>query len=132
MVPSQRIEVGVLGATGMVGQQFISLLASHPWFKPSWLAASERSEGKSYREAASWRLPEDPPAGIGDVTVEACIPGRGPQLIFSALDANAAKDIEPEFAKAGHNSTARRNEVSASANLAFSNCEYPVHHESVA
>ena len=102
MAPSQRIDVGVLGATGMVGQQFIALLASHAWFKPSWLAASERSAGKSYREAASWRLPEDPPAGIGDVKVEACIPGRGPQLIFSALDANAAKDIEPEFAKAGH------------------------------
>ena len=62
MAPSQRIDVGVLGATGMVGQQFISLLASHPWFKPSWLAASERAEGKTYREAASWRLPEDPPA----------------------------------------------------------------------
>ena len=102
MAPSQRIDVGVLGATGMVGQQFISLLASHPWFKPSWLAASERSEGKTYREAASWRLPEDPPASIGDVKVEACVPGRGPQLIFSALDANAAKDIEPEFARAGH------------------------------
>ena len=102
MAPSQRIDVGVLGATGMVGQQFMSLLAAHPWFKPSWLAASERSEGKSYREAASWRLPEDPPAAIGDVKVEACIPGRGPQLIFSALDANAAKDIEPEFARAGH------------------------------
>ena len=102
MAPSQRIDVGVLGATGMVGQQFISLLASHPWFKPSWLAASERSEGKSYREAASWRLPEDPPAGIGDVKVDGCVPGRGPQLIFSALDATAAKDIEPEFARAGH------------------------------
>jgi len=102
MAPSQRIDVGVLGATGMVGQQFISLLASHPWFKPSWLAASERSEGKTYREAASWRLPEDPPAGIGDVKVDGCVPGRGPQLIFSALDATAAKDIEPEFARAGH------------------------------
>src|SRR4029453_10088730 len=102
MAPSRRIDVGVLGATGMVGQHFIPLLASHGCFKPSWLAASERSEGKSYREAASWRLPEDPPAGIGDLKVDACIPGRGPQLIFSALDANAAKDIEPKFAKAGH------------------------------
>src|SRR5215217_125771 len=99
---SQRIDVGVLGATGMVGQQFISLLADHPWFRPSWLAASERSEGKLYRDAASWRLPEDAPASIGGVQVEGCIPGRGPRLIFSALDANAAKDIEPEFARAGH------------------------------
>jgi aspartate-semialdehyde dehydrogenase len=98
----ERIDVGVLGATGMVGQQFIRLLANHPWFRPAWLAASERSEGRSYRDAASWRLPEDPPAEIADLMVEACVPGRGPRLIFSALDANAAKDIEPAFARAGH------------------------------
>src|SRR5215217_2021453 len=102
MVKQQRVEVGVLGATGMVGQQFVCQLAKHPWFKPSFLAASERSEGKSYRDAASWRLPEDPPPSIGGVQVEGCIPGRGPRLIFAALDANAAKDIEPEFARAGH------------------------------
>jgi len=98
----ERMDVGVLGATGMVGQQFISLLANHPWFRPRWLAASERSEGRAYRDAASWRLPEDPPAQIADLTVEACVPGRGPRLIFSALDANAAQDIEPAFARAGH------------------------------
>jgi aspartate-semialdehyde dehydrogenase len=98
----RRMDVGVLGATGMVGQQFICQLADHPWFRPAWLAASERSEGRAYREAASWRLPEDPPAHIADLKVDACIPGRGPRLIFSALDANAAKDIEPAFARAGH------------------------------
>jgi aspartate-semialdehyde dehydrogenase len=98
----QRIEVGVLGATGMVGQQFVSQLAKHPWFKPVWLAASERSEGRAYRDAASWRLPEDPPSEIADVKVEGCVPGRGPKLMFSALDANAAKDLEPAFARAGH------------------------------
>jgi aspartate-semialdehyde dehydrogenase len=98
----ERIDVGVLGATGMVGQQFICQLANHPWFRPAWLAASERSEGKAYRDAASWRLPEDPPAEIAEAKVEGCVPGRGPRLIFSALDANAAKDIEPAFAKAGH------------------------------
>jgi aspartate-semialdehyde dehydrogenase len=86
----------------MVGQQFICQLAAHPWFKPSWLAASERSEGKAYKDAASWRLPEDPPADIAAARVDACVPGKGPRLIFSALDANAAKDIEPEFARAGH------------------------------
>ena len=96
------MDVGVLGATGMVGQQFICQLAAHPWFRPAWLAASERSEGRAYRDAASWRLPEDPPAEIADVKVEACVPGRGPRLIFSALDANAAKDLEPAFARAGH------------------------------
>jgi aspartate-semialdehyde dehydrogenase len=50
-----QIEVGVLGATGMVGQQFIALLATHPWFKVTWLGASQRSEGKAYRDAAAWR-----------------------------------------------------------------------------
>jgi aspartate-semialdehyde dehydrogenase len=98
----RRMDVGVLGATGMVGQQFICQLAAHPWFRPAWLAASERSEGRTYKEAASWRLPEDPPADIAGVKVEACVPGRGPRLIFSALDANAAKDLEPAFARAGH------------------------------
>lgn len=97
-----RIDVGVLGATGMVGQQFVRQLARHPWFRPAWLAASERSEGKTYQAAASWRLAEDPPPELAGVTVEACVPGRAPRLIFSALDATAAKDIEPEFATAGH------------------------------
>ena len=96
------MDVGVLGATGMVGQQFVTQLANHPWFRPAWLAASERSEGRAYRQAASWRLAEDPPGEVADITVEACVPGRGPRLMFSALDATAAKDIEPAFARAGH------------------------------
>jgi aspartate-semialdehyde dehydrogenase len=100
--PARRIEVGVLGATGMVGQQFIRLLADHPWFKPAWLAASERSEGRRYLEAASWRLGGPPPDVLSTTVVEACTPGRGPQLVFSGLDAGAAQDIEPAFARAGH------------------------------
>src|SRR6476661_5142634 len=99
---SKRIDVGVLGATGMVGQQFIRQLSGHPWFKPVWLGASERSEGRSYREAAAWRLSSQMPDELRDVRVDPCTPGRGPQLMFSALDANAAKDIEPAFAAAGH------------------------------
>jgi len=99
---SKRIDVGILGATGMVGQQFILQLVNHPWFRPVWFAASERSEGKSYGEAATWRLAYQLPDGIRAARVDACTPGRGPQLIFSALDANAAKDLEPAFAKAGH------------------------------
>jgi aspartate-semialdehyde dehydrogenase len=98
----RRTDVGVLGATGMVGQQFLVQLAAHPWFRPAWLAASERSEGRRYADAASWRLPEGPPAGVADLRVEACVPGRGPQLVFSALDAAAAAEIEPAFARAGH------------------------------
>ena len=98
----ERIDVGVLGATGMVGQQFIMQLAEHPWFRPVWLAASERSEGRSYADAAAWHLDGSPPAALASQRVEACTPGRGPRLMFSALDATAAKDIEPAFAQAGH------------------------------
>ena len=99
---TKRIEVGVLGATGMVGQQFIRQLTGHPWFRPVWLGASERSEGKTYAEAATWRLASQMPEELRDISVDSCTPGRGPRLMFSALDANAANDIEPAFAKAGH------------------------------
>lgn len=96
------IDVGILGATGMVGQQFIRLLDGHPLFRPGWLAASERSEGRLYRDAATWRLGGPVPAFTDGRRVEACTPGRGPRLMFSALDASAAKDLEPAFAAAGH------------------------------
>lgn len=99
---SKRIDVGVLGATGMVGQQFIRQLTGHPWFRPVWLGASERSEGKTYADAATWRLASPMPDDLRDARVDSCTPGRGPHLMFSALDANAAKDIEPAFAQAGH------------------------------
>jgi aspartate-semialdehyde dehydrogenase len=95
------IEVGVLGATGMVGQQFVRQLAGHPWFRTTWLAASERSEGRVYGDAA-WRLAEAPPPEVRGMRIDACVPGRGPKLVFSALDAAAAGEIEPAFAAAGH------------------------------
>ncbi|MGE3276774.1 MAG: aspartate-semialdehyde dehydrogenase [Vicinamibacterales bacterium] len=96
------IDVGILGATGVVGQQFVARLARHPWFRPTWLAASERSEGRQYRAVAPWRLAVPIPDGAGDRIVEPCIPGRGPKVVFSALDASAAGEIEPAFAAAGH------------------------------
>jgi|SRR5579862_7089555 len=99
---SHRIEVGVLGATGMVGQQFIARLADHPWFDLTWLAASERSQGKSYASAAAWRLAAPMPAKCREMPLHACEPGRGPKVVFSALDAAAADTLEAEFAKAGH------------------------------
>jgi aspartate-semialdehyde dehydrogenase len=86
----------------MVGQQFISRLARHPWFEVKWLAASERSEGKRYAEAAPWRLAAPMPDGVKDLTVEACVPGQGPKIVFSALDAKAADQLEAPFAAAGH------------------------------
>ena len=97
-----KIDVGVLGATGMVGQQFISRLANHPWFNLKWLAASERSEGKPYSQAAAWRLASPMPEVCRATTVDGCVPGRGPRVVFSALDAAAADTLEAEFAKAGH------------------------------
>jgi aspartate-semialdehyde dehydrogenase len=99
---SKRIDVGILGATGMVGQQFIRQLAGHPWFRAVWLGASERSEGKTYAQAVTWRLSSQMPEELRDMRVRACTPDGGPLLMFSALDANAANDIEPAFAKAGH------------------------------
>lgn len=92
----------MLGATGVVGQHFVSRLARHPWFNPVWLAASERSEGKTYRQAAPWRLAQPMPDDAAGRTVDACTPGRGPQLVFSALDASVAGELEAAFARAGH------------------------------
>lgn len=96
------VEVGILGATGMVGQQFVRLLERHPWFKPTWLAASERSEGRMYSDAAAWRFPSAMPADAAGRRIEACTPGKGPRLMFSALDAAAADTLEPAYAAAGH------------------------------
>src|SRR5512132_1209302 len=102
MAPS--IDVGILGATGMVGQQFIALLAAHPWFKVTWLGASERSAGKAFREAAAWRLPGPLPDEVARLQVENAseAPGRAPKLVFSGLDSSVAGGIEGAFAQAGH------------------------------
>ncbi len=97
-----KIEVGILGATGTVGQRFVQLLEDHPWFELKWLAASDRSAGKRYREACSWQLEGPPPAEAADRIVEECVPGRGPKLVFSSMASNLAGDIEREFAAAGH------------------------------
>lgn len=102
MSRQKRIDVGVLGATGMVGQQFIQELSDHPWFKVVWLGASERSAGRRYTEAAAWRLPGPLSRAVADRTVEACVPDKAPQVIFSGLDASVAGEIEAAFARAGH------------------------------
>ena len=101
MVSRNRVDVGILGATGMVGQQFIVQLANHPWFRIAWLGASERSEGKRYRDLA-WRLSVPRPAEVDEILVEAAAPGRAPRLMFSGLDSKVAGDIERAFAAAGH------------------------------
>jgi len=97
-----RIEVGILGATGMVGQNFIKFLENHPWFDLKWLGASDRSAGKKYRDAASWHLGGEAPDSIAGLTVEESKPGNAPRLLFSAMDSSVATEIERTFAQAGH------------------------------
>jgi aspartate-semialdehyde dehydrogenase len=97
-----RIEVGILGATGMVGQSFIKFLQGHPWFDLTWLGASDRSAGKKYKDAMTWNLSGGVPETVADLTVEDCKPGNAPQLLFSAMDASVATAIERAFAAAGH------------------------------
>jgi aspartate-semialdehyde dehydrogenase len=98
-----KIPVGILGATGTVGQRFIQLLHEHPWFEITWLAASDRSAGKLYPEAAKWNLAMPIPAKIAAMKVSAAAPdSTTPKLVFAALDATAAQQIEPAFAEAGH------------------------------
>jgi aspartate-semialdehyde dehydrogenase len=98
----KKIEVGILGATGMVGQRFVSLLEHHPWFEAKWLAASEKSAGKTYGAACNWRLRDPLPQSARDIPVHECKPGGAPQLIFSSLDSKVAGEVEKEFALAGH------------------------------
>jgi len=86
----------------MVGQRFVSLLESHPWFELKWLAASERSAGKTFVEACNWRLRDPLPKGARELRVHECKPGGAPQLLFSSLDSKVAGEVEKEFAQAGH------------------------------
>jgi len=97
-----RIEIGILGATGMVGQQFINFLQNHPWFEIAWLGASDRSAGKTFREATNWRLDGGMPGNVQGMKVEDCKPGHAPRLIFSSMDASVATEIDQAFAQAGH------------------------------
>jgi aspartate-semialdehyde dehydrogenase len=101
----ERRRVGILGATGMVGQRFIQLLHNHPWFEITWLAASDRSAGKTYGEACKWKLDTALPATIAAMKVQPNVPelceGELPKIIFAALDADIARELEPKFAAAG-------------------------------
>ena len=64
-----KIPIGILGATGVVGQRFIQMLEHHPWFEVAWLAASDRSEGKTYGEATRWRLKTPIPAAVAAIAI---------------------------------------------------------------
>ncbi len=96
-----KIPVGILGATGVVGQRFIQLLENHPWFEVAWLAASDRSAGQAYGDAAKWRLKTRLPDRVRTMTVSGASPDGAPRVIFAALDAGIARELEPQFAAAG-------------------------------
>lgn len=101
----ERRNVGILGATGAVGQRFIQLLADHPWFNITWLAASDRSAGKTYAEACAWRLDTPLPRRIAQMVLQPNTPEGSatelPRIIFSSVDAPIARELEPKFAAAG-------------------------------
>ena len=100
--PKSRIPVAVLGATGAVGQSFIRLLADHPWFDVAQLAASERSAGKTYADATRWIGASGIPASVRDIEVLTCDPAEvSAPIVFSALDADVAGEVEAAFARAG-------------------------------
>ncbi len=97
----QKISVGILGATGVVGQRFIQMLESHPWFEVEWLAASDRSAGQTYGDAVRWRLKTPIPDRVRKMRVSNAAPEGAPRVIFAALDAGIARELEPQFAAAG-------------------------------
>src|SRR5690348_1161463 len=101
LMPSNKLPVGILGATGIVGQRFVQMLEHHPWFEVAWLAASDRSEGRPYAEATRWRLKTAIPERVGQMMVSPATPSAAPKVIFAALDASIAAELEPRFAESG-------------------------------
>jgi len=101
MAMKSKYPIGILGATGMVGQRYIQLLENHPWFEVTWLAASDRSSGKTYGDAAKWRLDTALPERIAKMTLAPADPEGAPKIIFASVDAAIAREMEPRFADAG-------------------------------
>jgi len=102
MLKFEKIPVAVLGATGSVGQKFIQLLEGHPYFELTEVAASDKSAGKSYRDAVRWFMPTPISSEVAEMKVLECRPGLQSRLVFSGLDSNVAGEIENEFARAGY------------------------------
>jgi len=99
---ANRISVGVLGATGAVGQKFVKLLENHPWFELTELAASDRSSGKPYKDATVWRQYTPIPNSVRDREVKPCEPNLDCRVVFSGLDSSVAGEVEENFARAGY------------------------------
>lgn len=102
MSSQSKIPVGVLGATGSVGQKFIELLSNHPWFQVTEVAASEKSAGKLYKDAVNWILSTPLPDDVASLKVKECEPYLESRLVFSGLDSSVAGGIEEAFAKKGY------------------------------
>ena len=102
MIAMKKFRVGILGATGVVGQRFIQLLEDHPQFEITALAASGRSQGKPFAQACTWRLPGDMPERVKQIVVEPPAPPLDCDLVFASLPGEIAKDAEEEFARAGY------------------------------
>ena len=98
----KKFRAGILGATGTVGQRLVQLLADHPWFELTEVAASERSSGKKYSEAVNWHLNTPIPAGAANLIVKSLEPALECDFVFSALDSSVAGPAEEEFARAGY------------------------------
>ena len=99
---SDRLRVGILGATGAVGQKLVALLARHPWLEVTAVAASHRSAGRAYGEVVHWLEASPLPAEVAALPVLAAEPPLACDLVISALDSDAAREIEPAFAAAGY------------------------------
>jgi aspartate-semialdehyde dehydrogenase len=99
---SRKYRVGILGATGTVGQRFIQLLEGHPQFEVAALAASDRSQGKAYSEACAWRLSGDMPESVRGLQVQAPEPPLDCEIVFSSLPGDIARETEESFARAGY------------------------------
>jgi aspartate-semialdehyde dehydrogenase len=98
----ERVRVGVLGATGAVGQRFVQLLADHPYFELTALTASDASAGRTYGNACRWMLSSDMPLGVADMAVHETAPNIDCDLVFSALPGDLAETVEEAFAAAGY------------------------------
>src|SRR5947209_5154658 len=98
---NEKLRAGILGATGVVGQRFIQLLEVHPQFEVTVLAASDRSQGKTYAEACAWRLPGEMPERVRQIVVQPPAPPLDCDFVFSSLPGDIAKEAEENFARAG-------------------------------
>jgi len=99
---AKKWRAGVLGATGVVGQRLVHMLAEHPWFELTEVAASERSSKKTYAEAANWHLSSPIPEAARGLVVKGVEPALACDFVFSALDSSVAGPVEEDFARAGY------------------------------